>query len=294
MLNVKSQKCLIHLIRDLNDDLFKHQFDQEYKQMVAAFSKLLRKIVETVDKHGLQKAHLEKHVKDTNVFFKEFVDHDYKSELALKYAKRFKKHWEQLWTFLNHDNVPWNNNNAEAAVKAFAQHRRGVKGQMHVRGMTEYLQMLTVAQTCRYRNISFLSFLRKKKGIWGNIPAEVLPDFLPFEQARLYVHRLGLEKQIQWNEWKQQGNRPAFIPSAPDKTYKDKGWIDWHDWLGFDFLPFPQARTYMRKLHLKGRTDYNDWLASGDRPKYIPAVPEKEYKYTGWLGLKDYLGLQQN
>jgi len=290
-LHVKSQKCLIHLIRDLNDDLFKHQFDQEYKMFVAAFSKLLRKIIETVDKHGLRKAHLEKHVKDTDAFYKEFVNWEYKSELAAKYTKRLKKHWAQLWTFLHHDNVPWNNNNAEAAVKAFAQHRRGVKGQMHVRGITEYLQMLTVAQTCRYRNISFLSFLRKKKGIWENVPPEALPDFLPFEQAKLYVHRLGLERQLQWNEWKQQGNRPSFIPFAPDKTYKDKGWVDWHDWIGFDFLSFTQARTYMRKLQLKSRTNYNNWLASGQRPKFIPSVPEKEYKHTGWISLKDYLGI---
>ena len=25
---------------------------------------------------------------------------------------------------------------------------------------------------------------------------------------------------------------PPNIPSAPDQTYKDKGWINWPDWLG--------------------------------------------------------------
>jgi hypothetical protein len=290
-LNVKSQKCLVHLIRDLNDDLFKNQFDQQYKSIVVAFNKLLRRIVETIDRHGLKKSWLNKHVKDTDSFYKEFIDREYQSELAAKYAKRFKKHWPQLWTFLYHDNLPWNNNNAEAAVKAFAQHRRGVKGQMHVRGITEYLQMLTVSQTCRYRNISFLSFLRKQKGIWENVLPGVLPGFLPFEQARLYVHGLGLTRTLDWNEWKQQGKRPSFIPAAPDKTYKDKGWIDWHDWLGFDFLPFVKARTYVRKLQLKNRAAYNEWLASGQRPKFIPSTPQIAYKHTGWINLKDWLGL---
>jgi predicted RecB family nuclease len=290
-LNVKSQKCLIHLIRDLNDDLFKQQFDPEYKHFVAAFSKLLRKIIQTVDKYGLRKVQLEKHVKDADAFYQDFVNRHYKSELAARYAKRFKKHWEQLWTFLHHDNVPWNNNNAEAAVKAFAQHRRGVKGQMHVRGITDYLQMLTIAQTCRYRNISFLSFLRKKNGIWENVPRDVLPSFLPFEQAKLYVHRLGFERQIDWNEWKRQGKRPSFIPSAPDKIYKNSGWIDWHDWIGFDFLPFNKARTYIRRLQLKSVAAYREWTASGQRPKFIPAVPEKEYKHTGWVSFKDYIGI---
>jgi hypothetical protein len=291
-LNVRSQKCLIHLIRDLNDDLFKNQFDQEYKILVAAFNKLLRRIVETIDKHGLKKVHLNRHCRDKEDFYREFVDRPYQSELAARYSKRFKKHWAQLWTFLDHDNVPWNNNNAEAAVKAFALHRRGVKGQMHVRGITEYLQMLTVAQTCRYRNISFLSFLRKKKGIWENVAPEALPGFLPFDQARLFVSGLNLGGTKEWNDWKQSGQRPAFIPSAPDKSYKEKGWADWQDWFGTGFLPFTKARTYVRKQQLKNRAAYKEWLASGQRPRYIPAVPEKEYKHTGWAGLKDYLGIK--
>jgi hypothetical protein len=289
-LNVKSQKCLIHLIRDLNDDLFKNQFDQEYNVMVPAFNKLLRKIIETIDKHGLKKFYLNKHIKDTDAYYREFVEKTYKSELASKYCKRFKKHWGQLWTFLHYDNVPWNNNNAEAAVKAFAQHRRGVKGQMHVRGITEYLQMLTVAQTCRYRNITFLSFLRGEKGIWENIQPEVLPGFLPFPQAKLFIHRLGFDRKEQWNQWKKDGNRPSFIPSSPERTYKDKGWVDWHDWIGFDFLPFPRARTFMRKLKLKNSDAYWAWLASEQRPKNIPYSPEKLYKHTGWIDLGDWLG----
>ncbi|MDB4918661.1 MAG: putative transposase [Mucilaginibacter sp.] len=289
-LNVKSQKCLIHLIRDLNDDLFKNQFDAEYKAIVAAFSKLLRKMIETIDKHGLKKTHLEKHITDTELFFKEFIERDYKSELSLKYTKRFKKHWDQLWTFLHHDNVPWNNNNAEAAVKAFAQHRRGVKGQMHVKGINEFLQMLTVAQTCRYRNISFLDFLRRKRGIWENVQPEALPGFLPFDQGRLYIGRLGFERKKEWNEWKGKGNRPAFIPSSPERTYKNEGWVDWHDWIGFDVMPFEKARTFMRKLRLKNRDEYWTWLASGKRPKNIPYSPEKVYKHTGWIDLGDWLG----
>jgi hypothetical protein len=230
-LNVRSQKCLVHLIRDLNDDLFKNPFDDEYKSMVTAFSKLLRKIIETIDRHGLQQKYLSKHVSDTEVFFSDFVDRDHTSELALKYTKRLKKHWEQLWTFLHFDNVPWNNNNAEAAIKAFAQHRRGVKGQMHVRGIREYLQMLSVAQTCRYRNISFLNFLRYKKGIWENIHPELLPQYLPFDQARLFVRRLKFERKAEWTAWRKEG-RPAFIPYRPDVAYKDRGWVDWRDWRG--------------------------------------------------------------
>ncbi len=48
------QKCLIHLIRDLNDDLYKNPFDIEFKQIVTHFGKLLRAIIETIGVYGLK------------------------------------------------------------------------------------------------------------------------------------------------------------------------------------------------------------------------------------------------
>ena len=289
-LSIQRQKCLIHFIRDLNDDLFKNPFDEEYKAIVVGFNTLLRKIISTIDRYGLIKIHLQKHLKDTEHFFRQFIEPPHKSELSKKYAKRFQKHWEQLWTFLCHDGIPWNNNNAEAAVKAFAQYRRGVKGQIGEHGLKEYLKMLSIAQTCRYRNIKFLSFLRRKAGIWQNIPPEVLPGYLPFNQARLYARKLQFQRREEWQEWSHAGKRPSFIPFIPDRVYEDKGWVNWADWLGFSFLPFEKARAYMRKLGLKNTDDYKEWLKSGKRPKTIPHEPHNIYKYTGWNGISDWLG----
>jgi hypothetical protein len=161
-LGFRRQKCLIHLIRDLNDELFKNPFDEDFKALVAGFGQLLRTIIATIDRYGLKKRHLAKHGKDTDRFREQFVEIEHTSDLAAKAAKRFRKHWDECWTFLHHDGVPWNNNNAEAAVKAFAQHRRGVNGMVTASRLVQYLEMLSLAQTCRYRNISFLDVLRRK------------------------------------------------------------------------------------------------------------------------------------
>ena len=289
-LPIKRQKCLIHFIRDLNDDLYKNPFDEEYKSIVTGFNMLLRKIIDTINRYGLMKAHLQKHVRDTEQFREKIIDVLHKSELSKKYAKRFQKHWEQLWTFLYHDGIPWNNNNAEAAVKAFAQYRRGVKGMIGESGLTEYLKMLSIAQTCRYRNIRFLSFLRRKSGIWQNIPAEALPGYLPFNQARQYARKLKIKRWVEWRDLGRAGKLPQFIPLIPDRVYKDKGWVNWEDWLDSGFLPFEKARAYMRKLQLKNTDEYKAWLKSGKRPQTIPHEPHNVYKYTGWSGLSDWLG----
>lgn len=44
------------------------------------------------------------------------VASEFTSELANKYGKRFKKYGSKMFTFLEHDGVPWNNNNAEHAI----------------------------------------------------------------------------------------------------------------------------------------------------------------------------------
>lgn len=289
-LSVMRQKCLIHLIRDLNDELFKNPFDEEYKAFVTGFNTLLRKIIDTIDRYGLKQTHLQKHVKDTELFWQQFIEIPYKSELAIKCVKRLQKHWQQLWTFLQYDGVPWNNNNAEAAVKAFAQYRRGVKGMIGETGLRDYLKMLSLAQSCRYRNIRFLNFLRRKSGLWENIHPKALPGYLPFGQARQYVHKLKMEKRSEWMAWDKLGKRPDFIPLYPEKVYKNTGWVNWEDWVGCSFWPFEKARAYMRRLGLKNRENYLVWLRSKRRPKTIPHEPEKVYKHSGWRGLGDWLG----
>ena len=65
-----------------------------------------------------------------------------------------------MFTFLEHDGVPWNNNNAEHAIKAFARLRRVIEGLSTPKGMEEYLTLLTVCQTCKYMGVDFLDFLR--------------------------------------------------------------------------------------------------------------------------------------
>src|SRR5262249_17036387 len=60
---------------------------------------------------------------------------------------------------LDHDGVPWNNNNAEHAVKHFAKYRMITNGQMRASGLESYLVLLSIHQTCVYRGVSFLRFL---------------------------------------------------------------------------------------------------------------------------------------
>src|SRR5262249_19620820 len=50
------------------------------------------------------------------------------------------KYQEKLFTFLHHDGVPWNNNNAEHAVKRFAYYRELTDGVFSETGLNNYLK----------------------------------------------------------------------------------------------------------------------------------------------------------
>jgi hypothetical protein len=128
-LDCPQQKCLVHLVRDLNDDLVKRPFDEELKQLASRFAALMQAVVATIDRFGLKRRHLHKHRQDVDRFYAQELAAEYSSEVARHYRQRFVKYRDKLFTFLDHDGVPWNNNNAENAVKRFVSRRKVLGGQ---------------------------------------------------------------------------------------------------------------------------------------------------------------------
>jgi predicted RecB family nuclease len=162
-LDCPQQKCLIHLLRDMNQMLLDHPFDTELQSMVRPFGSLLRSIVATVDEHGLKRRHLAKYTRRVNKFFRDILSEKYQSEIAMSLRQRLIKNRERLFTFLDYDAVPWNNNAAENAIKQFAHYREQTVGVMSEEGIKNYLVLLSIYQTCRCRGISFFKFLLSKE-----------------------------------------------------------------------------------------------------------------------------------
>jgi predicted RecB family nuclease len=154
------QRCLIHLIRDLNSDVHKEPFNLEIKEIAQAFGAVLRPIIETVDRFGLKAHFLRKHNLAVGRFYDILLKKKYDTSLAQKTRVRLQRNKTRLFTFLNYDNVPWNNNNAEHAIKSFSALRSVIEGTINENGIRNYLTLLSVQQTCVYRDIDFFGFLR--------------------------------------------------------------------------------------------------------------------------------------
>ena len=155
----QQQKCLVHLIRDLNDDLWKSPFDGEYQEFILEVRALIVPIIETVHRYGLSQAHLGCFKAQVESFYERAIlGKTYHSETALKYQKRFKRYRMSLFTFLDHEGIPWNNNMAERALRHLVV-QENISKTFYKSVFPQHSLLLGIMQTCRFRQISFLRFL---------------------------------------------------------------------------------------------------------------------------------------
>ena len=158
----KQQRCLVHLIRDLNDDLWRNPFDDEFEQFVGAVRALLVPLLEDAQRFGLKARHLRKHQSRIDRFYRDVIaGQDSLRETTARYRKRFERYKESLFTFIENDGVPWHNNVAERALRHLAVQRK-ISGAFSEKGGSDYLRLLAIAQTCRFQRKSFLGFLLSK------------------------------------------------------------------------------------------------------------------------------------
>ena len=141
---------------------------------------------------------------------------------------------------------------------------------------------------------------------WGKL-ARIA--WAPFEEARRFAQSLGLRTLDEWQAWRMGRisglpRRPPDIPSSPNQIYAGSGWCGWGDFLGTNnrgvmrkgvtFLPFGEAREFVRTLGLTSHREWDLWRQNklpekGTRPRRIPAFPASYYS-DEWVSWYDWLG----
>eukprot|EP00947_MAST-08B_sp_MAST-8B-sp1_P001282 g1282.t1 len=123
--------------------------------------------------------------------------------------------------------------------------------------------------------------------------------YLPFLDARAWVHQRKMKSQKEWKEWSKSGQRPSNIPGNPWGVYRGKGWVSMMDFLGFEgkalgqkgnYLPFAKARAWVHQRKMKSKKEWTEWSKSGQRPSNIPSHPDRVYRDKGWVSMKDWMG----
>src|SRR5260370_28718346 len=70
------QKCILHLMRDLNDAVLDNSYDESTKGIATEFAELLRGIVRTIDRWGLKSLFLRNHLVDVARFCRQIPNAD--------------------------------------------------------------------------------------------------------------------------------------------------------------------------------------------------------------------------
>src|SRR5262245_61191944 len=147
----------------MNQELLNSPFDAELQSITGPFGTLLRAIVADIDRYGLKRSHLNKHERGVAAYFESVVTQGFRSDAAEALRRRLVKNRDKLFTFIGYDGVAWHNNNAENAIRQFAYYREGAAGLLSEAGLKDYLVLLSICQTCRYKGVGFLNFLLSRK-----------------------------------------------------------------------------------------------------------------------------------
>ena len=94
------QKCLLHLMRDMNQELLDNPFDEELQSITGPFGTLLRGIVVTIDEHGLKRQHMLKHEREIGRFMTSLDKQSFRSESAESLRERLIKNRDSRGLYL--------------------------------------------------------------------------------------------------------------------------------------------------------------------------------------------------
>lgn len=162
ILSCKHQKCWVHVIHDLNNDLYTAPFDDEFGRFVIDVKDLIVPIMEAIQRYGLKNRHLNKFKKKVDRFYDNVISNSYESDICSKYQERFIRYRKSLFTFLDHDSIPWHNNPAESALRHVIL-QMDISRTFHKSVIESYLTLLGMKQSCKLQNKSFLKFLLSNK-----------------------------------------------------------------------------------------------------------------------------------
>lgn len=134
------------------------------------------------------------------------------------------------------------------------------------------------------------------------------PIILPYQQSQQLVQKLKIKTLIEYRAYVKKHEVHKICMRLPTHPYKCPSWKPfwtcWGDFLGTGslspkqrsqlILPFEEAKAFVHQLHLKNHNEWLEYAKSGNRPNFIPRLPERkypQYNYKEWLGIGGFYSL---
>jgi hypothetical protein len=125
-------------------------------------------------------------------------------------------------------------------------------------------------------------------------------NFPNYEDAKKQVKEFKITSARLYFIWKKE-NPHINLPYRPSNTYKNKGWINWGDYLGTKnisdnekkeiFSSYEEAKMIVSKENIKSLREYENFINSKKADKYkLPKTLSEFYKNRGWISSPDFFG----
>ncbi|WP_051205184.1 restriction endonuclease [Salinimicrobium xinjiangense] len=92
-------------------------------------------------------------------------------------------------------------------------------------------------------------------------------------------------------EFSEQFNFEVFLENLnEDDILKELDVRIWERLSRLNWMPFEEARNYVRSLGIINQNEWKEYCLSGKKPFDIPKTPDVVYQDKGWINLGDWLG----
>lgn len=153
----KKQKCLVHLLRELNNTA-KHDDTVQFRLFCKQIKRLVRDAVRLKENKSALDAYIFqrrfKRIKER--LFMLIGDKHSENKNVSRIAARFSKFWLDMLTFLEIDGIDWNNNLAERMIRPHVIYRNRSFGNRSVVGLKTHSALSSIIQSLllQKRNVS--------------------------------------------------------------------------------------------------------------------------------------------
>jgi len=162
VLSCAQQKCLVHLLRDLERVWKSRDSGGDWPRFCKKLKRLIRDAIRLrhrgdtleTDVYRQRCSRIEKRLKL-------MITADWSNVEARRLVKRLKRHESELFTFLSHPEVPFDNNFGERSIRGAVIMRKNSYNNRSVRGARTQSILMSVFFTLRQRGLNPVNVVKK-------------------------------------------------------------------------------------------------------------------------------------
>lgn len=113
-------------------------------------------------------------------------------------------------------------------------------------------------------------------------PSKYKNLFISLEGFKKWLNENNIKNSVEFNTF---SNKPDFIPTHPDRFYKNNGWINWNNILPLamvtkpNYLPYEECKLYLKNnFTIKSSMDFRLLCKEQKIPNFIPKKPERVFQ----------------